>query len=269
FNLHLRGMWIANSMGVLLVCGWIYYMRYLNEQVVQKHEATQKVLASMEKVESLGRIVAQASHQLNTPLGTLQLGISELSDQKNPLNVPEQKRWYEDMQHAVHQISSIISKIQTANIETENTSSESIDLESFVSDWITHWASPRHQIISLENKTSKFNIRTSTAENMGHILTVLLDNAAEAITKNEGNIKVRLENAGTSLFLSVIDNGCGMDEKTRSQALEPLFTTKNKGTGLGLYLCHQLATKYGGDVEIITQPKIGTEIKIKLEKKLL
>ena len=105
---HLQGMWIANSLGVFLICGWIYYLRHMNEKVVMNHQKTQEVLANIEKVESLGRLAASAAHHINTPLGTIQLGLSELSDQKNPINKEDHQRWMTDMQQAVVEIRSVI-----------------------------------------------------------------------------------------------------------------------------------------------------------------
>ena len=98
YPFHLQGMWLANSIGVLLVCSWIYYLRRLNERMFETQKNTQKILSNIAHVESLGRIVAEAAHRMNTPLGTLQLGISELQDQSQPISEDDKTRWLEDMQ---------------------------------------------------------------------------------------------------------------------------------------------------------------------------
>jgi len=66
--------------------------------------------------------------------------------------------------------------------------------------------------------------------------------------------------------LSVIDDGVGMDEETRSRAIEPFYSTKGigKGTGLGLSMVHGLASQLGGSLEITSAPGDGTRIDLLL-----
>jgi signal transduction histidine kinase len=46
--------------------------------------------------------------------------------------------------------------------------------------------------------------------------------------------------------ITVTDAGCGMDEDTQRTLFEPFFTTKPKGTGLGLYVTHEIVKRHGG-----------------------
>jgi two-component system sensor histidine kinase RegB len=269
YFLHLKGMWLANALGIILVCAWIYYMKNLNSRMFKKTEATQKILSHIEKVESLGRTVASASHQLNTPLGTLQLGLSELNDQTNPISEAERKRWHEDMQHAINQISNIISKIHSQSPEEIIASTEIVDSNDFITQWVGHWSSPRHQIVKLDLQSAGFEIKTQTAEALGNLISILLDNASEAGLSESVLIELKTYISKTDFYLSIKDNGCGMDADTKAHAFEPLFTTKTKGTGLGLYLCHQIVQKFQGEILIDSAPSQGTIITIRLNKNLL
>jgi two-component system NtrC family sensor kinase len=69
---------------------------------------------------------------------------------------------------------------------------------------------------------------------------------------------------GSYVVLSVSDNGKGMDEETRRQAVEPFFTTKpiEAGTGLGLTMVHDFVRQCGGELQITSELNIGTTIRV-------
>ena len=66
------------------------------------------------------------------------------------------------------------------------------------------------------------------------------------------------------LEVEITDNGAGMTEEELRKALLPFYTTKPKGTGLGLVMARQAVTRHGGKLEIRSTPAAGTTVKISL-----
>jgi len=69
---------------------------------------------------------------------------------------------------------------------------------------------------------------------------------------------------GPYVVVSVSDTGAGMDELTRSRALEPFFTTKppGQGTGLGLSVVHGILRDHDGTLDLVSAPGVGTTVKL-------
>jgi len=79
----------------------------------------------------------------------------------------------------------------------------------------------------------------------------LLRNAIEAcVGQAVSSIELRCEQREEQVFISVADNGCGLDEAARSQLFMPFFTTKVGGAGIGLNFTRQVAVAHGGRLEV-------------------
>jgi signal transduction histidine kinase len=80
-----------------------------------------------------------------------------------------------------------------------------------------------------------------------------------------GTITISVEDKPDAVTLGVSDSGPGIPEKNLSKIFEPLFTTKQQGTGLGLASCHTIIKNHGGKIWATNNP---TTFTIWLPKKL-
>lgn len=89
----------------------------------------------------------------------------------------------------------------------------------------------------------------------------LLTNAREAMP-NGGRITVVVRSAGNVVNISIADSGCGISAEHAPRVLEPFFTTKPHGNGLGLSICRTVLWEAGGTISISSEPGKGTRVDV-------
>ncbi len=104
-------------------------------------------------------------------------------------------------------------------------------------------------------------------ERMRRALLNLVRNAIQASSDSSEASLVELtlepDPAG-GLLLKVSDQGCGIPEQLREQVFEPFFTTRQKGTGLGLALVRKTVESHGGTISVFSKENEGTTFLIRL-----
>jgi signal transduction histidine kinase len=121
------------------------------------------------------------------------------------------------------------------------------------------------------------NIKADSVQ-MQMVLSATLSNASEAI-EDRGNISISCRDEeipaetaekyqgvtpGAYVKLSIVDDGAGMDEATRSRLFEPFYTTKFQGRGLGMAAVYGIVKNHSGWIVVDSEPGKGTSVNIYL-----
>ncbi len=96
------------------------------------------------------------------------------------------------------------------------------------------------------------------------VMLNLLRNAIEAFDEKTSYryLKVHSKEVGEFVHIELIDNGKGMPKEVLNQLGRPFFTTKDKGTGVGIPLCKKIVEDHGGQFEVSSETNVGTNVKI-------
>jgi signal transduction histidine kinase len=89
------------------------------------------------------------------------------------------------------------------------------------------------------------------------VLVNLIKNAMQAMDK-DGLLRIRTKRDADGVWLSVEDNGMGISKDRISRIFEPYYTTKRKGTGLGLMIVHRIIRDHGGRIMVEPNQPSGT-----------
>ena len=95
----------------------------------------------------------------------------------------------------------------------------------------------------------------------------LFDNSFAAC---ENEVKVRINVAevddGRSIRVFLRDDGSGMSEEARERLFEPFFSTRTRGTGLGMTIARRIVDAHGGEIALVSTSPTGTEFSITLPR---
>jgi len=213
--------------------------------------------------------VADASHQLRTPLTALRLSLDNIADGVDDESVRED---VEQATAEVVRMSRLVNGLLVlARAEAKVTAAEPLSLVDIVRERLSVWrpaADERGVTIALRG--SDVDGRPSVLAGPGHLDQVLdnvLSNALE-VSPDGGTITVRVEARADEVVLSVLDEGPGMSDAEKSRAFDRFWRgqglTGRSGSGLGLAVVKQLVTDDGGTVTLRDAPGGGLCVSITL-----
>ena len=99
---------------------------------------------------------------------------------------------------------------------------------------------------------------------LSQVLINIVKNSIEAINKENGVIKIKNYINKKYIIIVIEDNGYGISKKNLKKIKEPFYTTKNRGTGLGVSLSDEIIKAHGGTLTYVSKENIGTKVIIKL-----
>lgn len=213
--------------------------------------------------------VADASHQLRTPLTALRLSLDNIADGVDDEFVRED---VEQATAEVVRMSRLVNGLLVlARAEAKVTAAEPLSLWDIVEERLAVWrpaADERGVTIALGGSTADGRLLVlASPGHLDQVLDNVLSNALE-VSPDGGTITVRCETRGDEVLLSVLDQGPGMSDAEKSRAFDRFWRgqglTGRSGSGLGLAVVKQLVTDDGGTVTLGDAPRTGLSVRISL-----
>jgi len=219
---------------------------------------SEEVLRRSEKLAIVGRLAASIAHEINNPLEAT-INCLYLVSQTN---LSEDARSYLDMaQKELDRVTQIT--VQTLRFYRSSTRPADTDVHELIETVLALMDSRLRQLRVTVVRDFRANPRIFAHEGeIRQVLANLVSNALDAVGE-DGSIVVRTATARDwkrdrmGLAITVADDGIGMDEATRKRIFEPFFSTKGAtGTGLGLWVSHEIAGKHQGRIRLRSREKI-------------
>jgi len=240
---------------------------------------TQEQFYQAQKMESLGTLVGGISHDFNNMLSGINANLFLIQRQTKAM--PKVQVKLDDIEKLVFHAADMIKQLLTF-ARKDNVEMKTFDMSPFISEAIKlAEVSLPPRIRLQQNLCGKALPMQGNATQLQQVMMNLINNARDALSGFEKPvIQVRLERfcdalearkqhpdlQGEWIYLSVSDNGSGIDADKVEHVFEPFFSTKKvgEGTGLGLAMCYGAIQSHGGVVEVDSEIGKGTSFHIYL-----
>ncbi|MDR6123406.1 signal transduction histidine kinase [Bacillus sp. SLBN-46] len=223
-------------------------------------------LRQMEKLSLVGELAAGIAHEIRNPLTSI-TGFTQIINES--IQDPSLKGYLEIMLDELERINNIVSEFMFIAKPAEGFICKEINMGTLISS-VLFFMKPQFNMNSV-NITLDFDSSITAfcdPNQIKQVLINLLQNAVEATSTNK-NIEISLKNESENYFsIKIKDYGSGISEERQKRLFEPFYTTKEKGTGLGLMVCKRIIENHRGTIDIQTQQGEGTDAIIILPKQL-
>lgn len=227
----------------------------------------QDKLAQMQRLSSLGKMVSTLAHQIRTPLSAAILYSENLTHStlaesaRTKFQGKLNDRLY-DLEQQVNDMllfsksgkEQVVVPISIAELIDDSVNAMEALLDNSNTQLNITLPEPKLQILG--NK----NALTGAIQN-------LLHNALQAMSAasvKKPLITIQLYSQNNHVYVSVKDNGPGIDAKISDKIFKPFYTSSSKGTGLGLAVVKSVVGAHQGEVKLINQADCGAHFVIKL-----
>jgi len=240
---------------LLLIVGLSFSWLLYRFQQKNLHQARtfEKILAGEHEAAALGRTTATIAHEIRNPLNAINMGLQRLHMESNNLD-SEQEKLISAMGEAVKRTSGIVSELQRFTRPLQPTLT-TLDFDKQLKQILTLYAPKSdEQQINLNLKSPGPLFLQGDQDLINELLENLIKNSVEAQPEG-GYIRINLSADKTSVQLTLKNGGLQLTADEASRIGEPYYTSKTRGTGLGLALSIRIAKAHNGELEILPDCK--------------
>ncbi|ARA84879.1 ATP-binding protein [Bacillus paralicheniformis] len=239
--------------------GNLHQVMLISEDITNQ-KRSEKMLMKSEMLSAVGQLAAGIAHEIRNPLTSLK-GFLQLMIQSKKY----QKDYAEVMMSEFIRLEAIINEFLVL-AKTKSTTFDPVQVNSIVEDVC--------MVLESQAVLNNVRIEKQLSGDLPEILAVsnelkqvflnILKNAIEAMEDAEGFITIRSYYEKDSVFITFEDQGKGISKDVLEKLGEPFYTTKEKGTGLGLMVTFKIIENHGGSIHFESEEGKGTTVKLKL-----
>lgn len=251
------------------------------KEIESEHDTLERKMQHTQKLESLGVLAGGIAHDFNNILtGILsQTGLARMEVQKGDADVDDHLRKIESAAQRMAQLTrQMLAYSGRAKFEIRR-----FDLNEVIEEIV-------FLLKASIGKKARYEMDLSEeppyvegdATQIHQVILNLVTNASDALGGKQGRISLRTGFAdlpendlkivpwgsdlspGKFVYVDVEDDGCGMDEETRTKLFEPFFTTKFTGRGLGMSAVLGIVRSHGGLIKVKSAPGVGSVFRVYL-----
>lgn len=226
----------------------------------QKH--AEQVIRRAENLALLGTMATGVAHEIRNPLGAMN-GLVELIRDGTPPDSPHRK-YTEKILESIERINRICQELLTVG-HPEPRDIEPLDINQLARSTLEliRYDTANRDVEVAEAYAPDLPRVPGDGERLGQVLLNILRNAFQAC-KDGGAITIATACTGHTVSIAVANTGPPIPPDVQKKLFTLFFTTKKRGTGLGLAVSHQLVRAHGGRIAVDSAPERATTFTIEL-----
>lgn len=224
----------------------------IRTDITSQIELREKLLKN-EKLVTIGELSARLAHDIRNPLSIIQVSLENLKLMAEGKDID--KKHFDRVERAIsrisHQIEDVLSFIRKEPMRFEKS-----HISEIIADALDSINLPDNIYFEISKNDFEFHC---DKKRLPVALTNLILNSIQAIS-GKGTIKIDCEENDGDIVITIEDSGKGIPTNMIEDIFEPLFTTKQQGTGLGLASVKSIIQGHGGTISVTSPPTVFTII---------
>lgn len=223
--------------------------------------ALREQIRQLDRLAAIGEMAATVAHEIRNPLGGIR-GFASFLAQDLAESDPN-RRWVDKILAGAASLDKIVTELleYTRPVSLTLRPAPCAEIVASALAFLTY----EPDRIQIESAVPpQLNVLADPGMMRQVFLNILL-NAVQSI-EGMGQIVIQTQDGGNQVQLTVRDTGCGMTPEQLEKLCSPFFTTKEKGTGLGMALCQKIIDGHGGRLSAESEPGQGTTVRVILPK---
>jgi len=216
------------------------------------------------RLAAMGEMAVRIAHEIRNPLGSIELFATMLKDDLQDFE--ELKELAEHISSGVKSINNIVSNLLLFIRPEQQPDRQVLDIHEALKDslFFAGHLLDAQNIIEVETELADHRLPINgDLELLKQVFLNLILNAIQAMSAG-GRLRIStrkiIRQDGTQWAeIRLSDTGCGIAAADLPKIFDPFYTTRNKGTGLGLTIVHNIAKMHGGSIDITSCGGKGTE----------
>ncbi len=247
-----------------------------NSMITQLKDQQEKLVIS-ERHEAWEHVARKLAHEIKNPLTPIQLTIDNLKSKYEKYIDSSDKEKYDK------NLNTILSQIkQIENLVNEFSDFARMPKPMFRINNLVELLNLNIELLKKTDQTIDISLNFSKDDNLNsscdneqisRVFFNLIKNSIESIQEKAlktGNfakkIVIEIKRINNYIAINIFDNGVGFSNKITKELLKPYYTTKEKGSGLGLSIVNKIISDHNGSINF-KSTKIGAEVKINFPTK--
>lgn len=239
---------------------------------------TEQALRRSQKMDAIGQLSGGLAHDFNNQLGIILGYLDFLKEHVKDEEKPT--KWVNTATHAAVHCTDLTHQLLSFS-RTSSNQKTVIDINTRLTELNTMFARSITPAIEIEYfLSSNLWLTEIDPSDFQDAILNLIINARDAMP-NGGKLIIETSNkfmdedvsalnpqakAGEYVQIMLSDNGCGMNKITQEHIFEPFYTTKEKGTGLGMSMVYGFAKRFDGFIKVYSEENIGTTFRLYLPR---